>query len=66
MQVEHQLIKPSVIKKIVKLNHKRTSKAFLEMLNAFVLRKVIQAMNEHNGGKKTLDIEVGAFIGLGK
>ena len=58
------LIKPSAVKAIAKKYSKRTGKDFLVMLNTHVHKKLAQAIAEHNGGKKTLDGEVGAFIGL--
>ena len=55
-------IKPASIKKLVKSHGKRTSKEFLESLDRLVERKVNQAIAEHNGGKKTLDSAVAAYI----
>ena len=58
------LIKPSVIKRMVKASGKRTSKEFLDALNTHVLGKVEMAITTHNGGKKTIDREVAVYIGL--
>ena len=56
----------SAIKKEVKsMGGKRVSKDFLEALNRYVHKKLIQAVQEHNGGKKTLDAAVAGYI-LGK
>jgi hypothetical protein len=58
-----QFIKASSIRKEVRLVHgKRVSKDFLESLDRLVERKIRQASQEHNGGKKTLDASVAAYI----
>lgn len=41
---------------------KRVSKDFLEALNRYVHKKLIQAVQEHNGGKKTLDAALAGYI----
>ena len=60
---ETLLIKPTAIKLIVKEKGKRTSKEFLKALNCHVNKLVNSAVTEHNGGKKTLDLEVAVFVG---
>ena len=59
-----QLIKASLIKKIAKASGKRVGKDFLALLNDHVARKVTAAVATHNGGRKTLDVEVGVLVGL--
>lgn len=54
-------IRPSIVRRLVKSNGKRVSKAFLYALDAFIERKVIAACNEHNGGRKTLDASIAAY-----
>jgi hypothetical protein len=46
-------IKHTAIKKLVKSNGKRTSKKFLEALDRYIEKKIIQAVNTHNGGRKS-------------
>jgi hypothetical protein len=56
-------IKSSAVRKEVRLVHgKRVSKDFLEALDRMVQRKVREACKEHNGGKKTLDASLAAYI----
>jgi hypothetical protein len=56
-------IKASAVRKFVKVTHeKRVSKEFLIALDRFVEKKLIQAMQEHNGGKKTLDSALAGYI----
>ena len=55
-------IKSSNIKKLVKTNGKRTSQKFLEALDRYIETKIIQAVNTHNGGRKTLDSGVAGYI----
>ena len=55
-------IKASVVKKLAQANGKRAGKGFLEALDRLVERKVLQALAEHNGGKKTLDEAIAGYI----
>jgi len=55
-------IKPSAIKKFVKSHGKRTSKEFIEALDRYTENKLLQAIREHNGGKKTLDSAIAGYI----
>ena len=56
-------IKASSVKKEAKLIHgKRVSKEFLYALDLLVERKLREACKEHNGGKKTLDASLAAYI----
>jgi hypothetical protein len=58
-----QFIKASSIRKEVRLVHgKRVSKEFLYALDRLMERKIREACKEHNGGKKTLDASVAAYI----
>lgn len=52
----------SAVRKLVKGQGKRVSQDFLLALDRLVERKVLQATQEHNGGKKTLDSAVAAYI----
>lgn len=54
----------SAVKKLVKENGKRCSAQFLEALERHVERVVTNAAKYHNGGKKTVDIEVAAYCGI--
>ena len=55
-------IKPSVVRKFVKANGKRTSKEFLEALDRYLEKKLLTATSEHNGGRKTLDAALAGYI----
>lgn len=55
-------IKPSTIRKFIKSHGKRTSKEFLEALDRYLEAKLLVAIKEHNGGKKTLDSALAGYI----
>lgn len=55
-------IKTANVKKLANLHGKRAGKDFIEALDRLVERKVLQALQEHNGGKKTLDSALAGFI----
>jgi hypothetical protein len=55
-------IKASVVKKLANSHGKRAGKGFLEALDRLVERKVLQALAEHNGNKKTLDEAIAGYI----
>jgi len=57
-----QYIKPSSVKKYIKSHGKRTSKEFLEALDRYLEAKLLTAVREHNGGKKTLDSALAGYI----
>jgi hypothetical protein len=57
-----QYIKQSAVKKFVKSHDKRTSKEFLEALDRYIENKLLMAIREHNGGKKTLDTALAGYI----
>ena len=57
-----QFIKPAAVKKLIKSHGKRTSKDFIEALDRYVERAVLRAVAEHNGGKKTIDADVAAYV----
>lgn len=59
-----RLIRTSIIRRIVKKGGKRSSAEFLDTLNEFVHRKLNEAIKCHNGKKKTLDVEVAAWVGI--
>jgi len=52
------------IKTYVKAGGKRTGKSFINRLDDHVLVLLQRAIKEHNGGKKTLDTEIAAYIGV--
>jgi hypothetical protein len=55
-------VKSSTVRKFAKSHGKRVSSDFLVALDRYVEAKVLIAAKEHNGGKKTLDASVAAFI----
>jgi hypothetical protein len=55
-------IKAKNIRDCVKGHNKRVSKEFLEALDRYVHSKILQAVKEHNGGKKTLDSAIAGYI----
>jgi hypothetical protein len=55
-------IKTSSVKKFAKSHGKRVSADFALALDRYIEKKVLQAIQEHNGGKKTLDIALASYI----
>jgi hypothetical protein len=55
-------IKTSAIKKLAKGKGKRVSTEFLLSLDEYINQKIGNACEEHNGGKKTLDIGLAAYF----
>ncbi len=55
-------LKPAAVKRLIKTHGKRTSKEFLEALDRYVEAKLHTAAGEHNGGKKTVDAAVAAYV----
>jgi hypothetical protein len=55
-------IKPAQIKKLIKAHGKRSSAEFLAALDRYLEKKVLIALSEHNGGKKTLDAALAEYI----
>ena len=55
-------IKPASVRKFIKSHGKRTSKEFLEALDRYLEKKLLVALAEHNGGKKTLDASLAAYV----
>ena len=55
-------IKASAIKKLAKQKGKRVSSEFLLSLDEYINTKIATACEEHNGGKKTLDIGLAAYF----
>lgn len=55
-------IKASAIKKLAKDKGKRVSLEFLLSLDEYINQKMSTACEEHNGGKKTLDIGLAAYF----
>lgn len=60
--MSQQYIKTSAIKKLAKANCKRAGKEFINALDRYVEKKVMEALREHNGGKKTLDSALAGYI----
>lgn len=58
-------IKTSAVKKFAKSKGKRVSAEFVSALDRYLENKILQAIEEHNGGKKTLDSALAGYI-LGK
>jgi hypothetical protein len=52
----------SKVKQRAKDAGKRVGKDFLMRLDAFIDRKMVAALAEHNGGKKTLDGAMADYI----
>ena len=44
------------------MHGKRAGKDFILVLDRLVERKVLEALKEHNGGKKTLDLSLASYI----
>lgn len=59
-------INKKAVKEIAKIHNKRVSKAFIDILDGFVTRKIETACVIHNGSKITLDEQIAGFIGLTK
>lgn len=55
-------LRPSLVRRLAKANGKRVSKNFLYALDSFIERKILAACDEHNGGRKTLDAAVCAYV----
>jgi len=55
-------IKVSAVKKLVNIHGKRAGKDFLQALDRLVERKTLEALQEHNGGKKTLDQALAGYV----
>jgi hypothetical protein len=55
-------IKASAIKKLANSHGKRAGKDFIEALDRMVGRKMMEALETHNGGKKTLDHSVAVWV----
>ena len=55
-------IKTANVKKFCKSHGKQVSKDFLEALERHLEKKLLQAINEHNGGKVRMDIALAGYI----
>lgn len=53
----------NAVKKEAKLAGKRVGKDFISRLDAHVDSLVQKACKTYNGGRKTLDLEVAAYVG---
>lgn len=59
-----KFIKPSQVKRYIREHDRRVSAAFIQLLDDFVRSKIDEAVVQHNGGRRTLDAEVAAFVGI--
>lgn len=57
-----QYIKASAVRAEAKAHGKRASKDFIEALDRLVGRKLVVALAEHNGGRKTMDAGLAGFV----
>ena len=58
----HYYIKAKNIKDKASGHGKRVSKDFLEAFERFVHDKLLDCLEEHNGGKKTLDASLASYM----
>jgi hypothetical protein len=58
------ILNKSLVRHHAKVKGKRVSKEFLFALDCFVRRKIDEACETHNGGKKTLDTAVATYNGI--
>lgn len=58
------ILKKQVVRDFVHNAGKQLTHEFFMALNDFAFKKLEQACGQHNGGKKRLDIEVAAFVGI--
>lgn len=64
MAIKYEYIKPSAVKKYIRENKKRVSPTFLVAVDRTVGKFLKEAVQVHNGGKKTLDVDIAAFVGM--
>jgi len=64
MSHEKWLISPGRVKTFLHSRGKRVSPEFLRQVNFFLEHKLEVACLVHNGGKKTLDREIAAYVGM--
>lgn len=55
-------IKASAIRQMAHAQGKRVSKEYLEALDRKVHKLILKSLDEHNGGKKTLDLAVAGYV----
>jgi len=65
MSTKTNYIKTSAIRKLVKSHGKRTSQEFLIALDHYIQERIEKVAKEHNGGKKTLDAKLLAYLVIG-
>jgi hypothetical protein len=58
-------IKAKTIRERAAGHNKRVSKDFLEAFDRYVSEKLLDCLEEHNGGKRTLDLALASYM-LGK
>jgi hypothetical protein len=65
--MKYKYLKPAAVKAFIKSHGKRTSHEYLAALDRYLEYKLKQAVELHNGGKKTVDGAVGSYtLGLGQ
>ena len=55
-------IKASLVRRLVRDHHRRVSVEFLEALDRYVAETVEKSIAVHNGGRRTLDATVLAYV----
>lgn len=64
--MKYKYLNAAAVRKLIKTHGKRTSDDYLAALDRYIEYKVKQAVELHNGGKKTMDGGVAAYtLGLG-
>jgi hypothetical protein len=58
------LVNQKAVKDFCKDRGRRVSPTFVHALNKFLVMKLTQACNAHNGGKITLDDDVCRYVGM--
>jgi len=58
------MINVAQVKKYIHAKGWRVTPSFLYLLNDTILAKLDRACLVHNGGSKTLDVDVAAYVGL--
>jgi hypothetical protein len=64
--MSHQFIKPSTIRKYLNSKGKRISASVIVLIDDMVRLKLDEMVVTHNGGRKTVDVEVAAYCGIVK
>ena len=62
MAFKTNYIKSTAVRKFLKSQGRRVSSEFLLFLDRHIETKLLLASKEHNGGKKTVDTSIAAYI----